>query len=162
MGDTFFIPNLSAGFNGEKGNVKLVPHDELIEYRVAGGAGALGGTLRGYNKWFSSIAKGKLVRPKTKELMQTPCKLNSGENAPEGPGIEWSEIEGEMALNGGGVANGFLSLSYYFPKYDLTVGFVGNTETNWIDFYKKYFSTVLKWYKKHNNSVQPTANTPAY
>lgn len=161
LGDTFFIPNLSGGFKGEKGNIQLVPQEELIEYRVAGGAGALGGTLRDYNKWFSSIAKGKLVKPKTKELMQTPCKLNSGVNAPEGLGIEWSEVEGEMALNGGGVANGFLSLSYYFPKYDLTIGFVGNTETNWIDFYKKYFITVLKWYKKNNKSKQSTAEVMA-
>lgn len=154
LGDTFYIPNFSNGFKGNGGEIQAIPQGELIEYRVAGGAGALGGTLRDYNKWFSRVAKGELVTSKTKELMQTPCKLNSGENAPEGLGIEWSEVEGEKALNGGGVANGFLSLSYYFPEYDLTIGFVGNTETDWVDFYKKYFPAVIRWYKKHNKPIQ--------
>ncbi|NMP31525.1 beta-lactamase family protein [Thalassotalea sp. M1531] len=150
LGDTFHIPNFSDGFQSKNGNLQAIPQEELIEYRVVGGAGALGGTLSDYNKWFSLVAKGKLVSAKTKQLMQTPCKLNSGENAPEALGIEWSEVEGEKALNGGGVVNGFLSLSYYFPEYDLTIGFVGNTETDWIAFYEKYFATVLRWYKNQH------------
>jgi CubicO group peptidase (beta-lactamase class C family) len=151
LGDTFHIPHFSGGFQNKDGNLQSIPQEELIEYRVAGGAGALGGTLRDYNKWFTIVAKGELVSAETKQLMQTPCKLNSGKDGPEGLGLEWSEVEGEKALNGGGVANGFLSLSYYFPKYDLTIGFVGNTETDWIEFYKKYFPTVLRWYKKHEH-----------
>jgi CubicO group peptidase (beta-lactamase class C family) len=153
LGDTFFVPNISGGFTKVNGVIQKVPHKDLIEYRVAGGAGAIGGTLSDYNKWFSAIAKGTLFTSQTTKDMQTPCLLNSGEHGPEGMGIEWSEIDNEKALNGGGVANGFLSLSYYFPKYDLTIGFVGNTEIDWVSFYQQYYPKVLNWYKKYNKQI---------
>lgn len=147
LGDSFYIPEFSQGFKSSNGAIELIPQNELIEYRVAGGSGAIGGTLSDYNQWFSQVAKGTHISNKTKKLMQTPCVLNNGKNAPEGMGIEWSIIEGEKALNGGGVVNGFLSLAYYFPDYDLTIGFVGNTETDWGEFHQQYYSTVLKWFK---------------
>jgi CubicO group peptidase (beta-lactamase class C family) len=153
LGDTSFVPNISGGFTKVNGAIQKIPHENLIEYRVAGGAGAIGGTLSDYNKWFSAIAKGTLFTSQTTKDMQTACLLNSGDEGPEGMGIEWSEIDNEKALNGGGVANGFLSLSYYFPKYDLTIGFVGNTEVDWVSFYQQYYPKVLNWYKKHNKQI---------
>lgn len=154
LGDSVHIPNMSDGFTVVDDNVAVVPYDELIEYRVVGGAGALGGSLIDYIDWFSTIASGRFLSASATQTMQTPCILNSGDVSPEAMGIEWTEVNGEKALSGGGVVNGFLALAYYFPKYDLTIGFVGNTETDWLAFYKGYFPLVVDWVKQKSNSGQ--------
>lgn len=162
LGDSFHIPNMSVGYQALNDSVIIVPFEDLIEYRVAAGAGGIGGTLAEYMRWFTAVAEGKyalnkgnsgkgesrkILSDKMHKAMLQPCVLNSGKQSPEGLGIEWNEVGGVMALNGGGVANGFLSLAYYFPSLKLTVGFVSNTETDWGEFHNQFFPTVVKHFK---------------
>ncbi|MFT4924449.1 MAG: D-alanyl-D-alanine carboxypeptidase [Phenylobacterium sp.] len=154
LADTVYIENMSKGYKADNGRAKLFEPHELTEYRIFQGAGAVGGTLSDYMRWFSAIAKGELLSDTTTAQMQTPCKLNSGQDSPEGLGIESNIIAGEKALNGGGVANGFLSLAYYFPHSDLTIGFVGNTEADWGAFHRQYYPAVLAWFKTYNKGLK--------
>jgi hypothetical protein len=125
-------------------------HENYAEYRIAQGAGALGGSLSDYIKWHTKILKGRLLPINNINEMVISCTLNDGTKTKHGLGINSYAVDGEIYYRHGGAINGFVSDALYFPEHDLTVAFVGNSWKNPTKYKDFLIRDVLEWLNKVN------------
>ncbi|MBA6231465.1 MULTISPECIES: serine hydrolase domain-containing protein [unclassified Colwellia] len=131
LGDSFYSPKLTNAYevNGEI----VKEYEDPVEYRIVGGAGALGGDINSYIKLFSGILTSNIISEKSKEKMKTPCVFTdgtfvfNGKKQKIGLGIEISNIDKQIVYSRGGAMNGHVSAVYHFDKTGLTMATVGNT-----------------------------------
>lgn len=149
LGDAHYMPQLSPSF--EKIGFSVSPYESPVEYRIVGGAGALGGDLISYLHLFKNLVDGNVLSKQSQAQMLTPCVFNDGAYVVNekkqhiGLGVEISTINSEKVYSRGGALNGYVSAVYYFPSRNLTVGITGNTwaplaplleslfKTNWLN-----------------------------
>jgi len=131
LGDSYYTPRMTNAF--EKDGSNVAPYESPVEYRIVGGAGAIAGDLATYMRLFRDVLYGDLLSNSSQNQMRNQCLLKDGAittNSSEqkiGLGIEITEFNGDIAYTRGGALNGYVSVVYYFPSKDLTVGIIGNT-----------------------------------
>ena len=127
-----------------------VEHDDYTEYRIAHGAGALGGSLSDYLNWHQGILTNKLLNEESVNKMKSMCTLSDGSKTEYGLGIKVGHVKGYKAYLHGGAINGFTSDALYFPALDLTIGFVTNTWVNPVEFRTELVDSVLQAHLENN------------
>ena len=145
LGDSYYSPTLTPSF--EKIGTKVSPYESPVEYRIVGGAGALGGDLVSYLHLFQQLMSGNILQSQSKAQMLSFCKFDDGnyvvneKNQHIGFGVEMSNINGEKVYSRGGALNGYVSAVYYFPSKNLTVGITGNTWAPLAPLLERIFKT---------------------
>jgi len=147
LGDTFHPMNMSKSYDEIDNKIVLFDstHENYAEYRIAAGAGALGGSLSDFIKWHTAILKGLLLPMESINEMITPCTINDGSKTKYGLAMKTRTIDDEVYYYHGGAINGFVSDALYFPNKELTIAFVVNTWKNPTDYKKLLASEVLNW-----------------
>ena len=147
LGDTFQPINMAKAYDDKDGQLILFTpeHENYAEYRIAHGAGGIGGSVLDYAKWHRAILQGKLVPLKNIEEMTQFCSLNNGTKTNYGLGMHTATFNNESYFYHGGASNGFGSDAVYFPKRDLTIAFAGNTWKNPNKYKKQLIKDVLTW-----------------
>jgi CubicO group peptidase (beta-lactamase class C family) len=150
LGDTFQPMNMAKAYDDKYGQLILFTpeHENYTEYRIAHGAGGIGGSVSDYAKWHRAILKGKLIPAKNTEEMTQYCSLNDGTKTNYGLGMQTGTFNNENYFYHGGASNGFGSDAVYFPKRDLTIAFAGNTWKNPNEYKKQLISDILTWLDK--------------
>jgi len=153
LGDTFHPINMSKSYDEIDNKMTLFDstHENYSEYRIASGAGALGGTLTDFIRWQTAILKGHLLPMNNINEMVTPCTTNDGSKTKYGLAMKARTINDELYYNHGGAIYGFVSDALYFPNKELTIAFVVNTWSNPTDFKNQLASKVLNWLENENN-----------
>lgn len=143
LGDTFKPSNMATSYTDtlEKFDAN---HEHYTEYRFAHAAGALGGSLRDYNKWTRLVMSGQLLPLEKINGLAKPCTLNNSTKTKYGKGIKELDVNGFKVLTHGGAINGYTSYSLYFPESDITVGFVTNTWKNPSELKEKLLEIITK------------------
>ncbi|MDK2593976.1 serine hydrolase domain-containing protein [Pseudoalteromonas obscura] len=131
LGDSFYQPALVTAY--EQGIFGNTVYQDPVEYRVVGGAGALGGNLTSYIKLFRAIFSGKVLTTASLNKMTTPCRyknkdiVRNKQGQQVGLGIEITQLGGQLAFTRGGALNGYVSTIYHIPATNTTYGITGNT-----------------------------------
>jgi D-alanyl-D-alanine carboxypeptidase len=149
LGDTFHPMNMSKSYDEIDNKVVLFDskHENYAEYRIAQGAGALGGSLSDYIKWHTAILKGRLLPMESIDKMITPCTINDGSQTKYGLAMKTRMIGNEVYYNHGGAINGFVSDALFFPNKDLTIAFAANSWKNPTKYKSQLIKEVLNWLK---------------
>jgi CubicO group peptidase (beta-lactamase class C family) len=110
--------SFAAGYSARNG--RLVPAAYLSMTHPFS-AGALCSSVANYLVWQRALHGGRVVSPRSYELMTTPDTLVSGTRLTYGFGLMAGQIGGHrMIMHGGGI-NGFTTAQLYFPAETLSV-----------------------------------------
>jgi CubicO group peptidase (beta-lactamase class C family) len=96
-------------------------------------AGALCANVIDLASWSLALHQGRVVQKESLLQMTTPVALSGGGTFPYGFGLMMGEADGHEVIAHGGGINGFVSHLAYYPKDDLTVAVLCNTESEAAD-----------------------------
>ena len=102
---------------------------ELVDYSWIHAAGAIASTVNDMAKWNQALVTGKVISPKSYQLMTSVTKLNDGSEVPYGLGVDVYSISGQLAISHRGGVPGFQSWSVFFPKQGVYGIILSNDET---------------------------------
>ncbi len=118
------VPNRAAGYALKDG--ELV-NDQAISMLLPYSAGSLGSSARDLLAWQRALTSGRVVGPESFERMTTPATLLNGDKTHDGLGL--SSLGGRPKIAHGGRINGFVSWASWFPKDELIVIVLSNSES---------------------------------
>lgn len=120
------IPHRARGYSR---SMFVTQNAAPISMRPPFAAGALRSTTRDLHRWNLALHGGQLLSPDSYAKMTTA----TGREAPSRPptygyGIEINEREGRQVIEHGGSISGFRCMLSFFPKEQLTVALLYNTD----------------------------------
>jgi CubicO group peptidase (beta-lactamase class C family) len=118
------IPGRATGYEREAGEWKA--RDFVSPTLVATGDGAVVSSALDLAKWAQALEERRLLRPETRERMQTPARIKNGTNAGYGLGWGLGQRGGHAVVEHGGAFAGFRSHIARFPTDRLAVVVLGN------------------------------------
>ena len=120
------MPHMAKGYTeGPKG----VAPAQKIHMSVPHAAGALVGSAEDLATWGQALHHGKVVSTASYARMITPTKLPDGTAAPYGFGLFLEAVRGHDSIGHGGGIFGFSTDSLYFPKDDLFIAVLTNSDS---------------------------------
>lgn len=117
-------PQLAHGYATADGPVDAIPFDNGPPFA----AGALCSTALDLVAWQRALEHGKVLAPASLAKMRTNVMLPSGKPAGYGYGVFIDEVGGHARVEHGGAINGFISELARYPKDDVTIVVLANTE----------------------------------
>ncbi|MEM8954395.1 MAG: serine hydrolase domain-containing protein [Verrucomicrobiota bacterium] len=91
-------------------------------------AGAMVSTVGDLMKWQRGLVEGEMLGDASWEMMTTRGVTNKGTEIPYGCGVFVQRLAGRSVIRHGGGIKGFRSELLYFPRSDVTVVVLANTE----------------------------------
>jgi CubicO group peptidase (beta-lactamase class C family) len=126
------VPNRVRGYDLADGEVKNAP---FIDVSSRFGGGGLTGTVPDLLRWARAAVAGKIVSPKSVEVMLEPFTSKSGRYTGLGDGdvyytLGWmvQPVNGRLALRAEGSQNGTDTVLMYFPDKHLAVAAACNLQ----------------------------------
>ena len=120
------MPAMAKGYTeGPKG----IAPSQKIHMSVPHAAGALVGSAEDLAKWGQALHHGKVVAGASYARMIAPTKLPDGTTAPYGFGLFQEAVRGHDSVGHGGGIFGFSTDSLYFPKDDLFIAVLTNSDS---------------------------------
>lgn len=96
--------------------------------KLMGGAGALCSNVGDLLKWLDALAHGKVIQPETWHQMIAPTKLSGGQVVYYGFGLVAEESSYGREITHDGATAGFNSFFAYYPKHELSIVLLSNTD----------------------------------
>jgi CubicO group peptidase (beta-lactamase class C family) len=140
--DGDIVPHRASGYSLADNRPGHYQRAAFLPMNAAGGAGSVRSTPRDLAKWHQALFAGRIVSRNSLAQMLTPGTLNNGrpiirDDAPislgppgYGFGLEIGTFEGLEAIGHGGAVNGFTAYVVTFPKLDLSMSVMINTDPN--------------------------------
>ena len=120
------MPRMAKGYTeGPKG----VAPAQKIHMSIPHAAGALVGSAEDMAKWGQALHHGKVVGSASYARMIAPTKMPDGSTAPYGFGLFQEAVRGHDSVGHGGGIFGFSTDSLYFPKDDLFIAVLTNSDS---------------------------------
>ncbi|MEO8548733.1 MAG: serine hydrolase domain-containing protein, partial [Kofleriaceae bacterium] len=132
-------PQLAHGYATAEGPVDAIPFDNGPPFA----AGALCSTALDLVAWQRALEHGVVLSPASLAKMRTSAVLSTGKPAGYGYGVFVAEREGHPRIEHGGAINGFISELSRYPKDDVTVVVLANTEGRTPSKVEAQISTVV-------------------
>ncbi len=119
------VSNRALGYARDE--KKIVPAREL-NMNLAYSVGGMASSVLDIYALHTALRAGKLITPESYAIMTSPAWLNNGDFSKYGMGFHVDTWDGLHVLRHGGLVFGFKTCYYYYPKQDLTVIILMNTE----------------------------------
>jgi CubicO group peptidase (beta-lactamase class C family) len=133
---TEIIPNRASGYSLADGKYW---NTDFISMSLVYGAGALRSTVADLYKWHKALYEGKLLKKETFLKAIKPYTLADGKPIEYGYGLFNKTQSGINSIGHGGAIDGFRAVEMYYPKEDLFISLLCNSET--ADF-ERFFQRV--------------------
>ncbi len=119
------IPHRARGYGVKDG--RLV-NSEIISLNPPGAAGALCSTVHDLVTWTRALHGGKVLSAEFYRTMITPGALTDGTPIDYAGGLRVGTVEGHPVISHGGSISGFRGFLAYYPKDNLVVAVLYNSE----------------------------------
>ena len=126
VSDEPLVSGRASGYGILRRGIVNYPLHDTGEFYASGGILT---TASDMLRWNRALVSGKLLQKKTWELSFQPITLLSGLTAPYGFGLYVDELRGSVVLRHGGAVPGFISETFYFPKEDIYIVILINSES---------------------------------
>jgi CubicO group peptidase (beta-lactamase class C family) len=124
--DTELVQGRVEGYSvDETGAVVRAPY---VSMAGPGAAGALSSTVDDLFRIMRALTTGRVLPAKLYEQMTTAKQTSSGRTVGYGYGVMLGTVRGEPVIEHNGGIDGFASQLTYFPKQDVTVVVLANTD----------------------------------
>lgn len=124
---TDIIKNRITGYTKDSSTYRNVGY---ISMSQVFSAGALLSTAEDLFQWHQALYMNKLVKKETLEKAFTPFKLKDNTLSEYGYGWFIKDWEGSKSIGHGGAIDGFRSMELYFPKQDIFVAALFNSDND--------------------------------
>jgi CubicO group peptidase (beta-lactamase class C family) len=134
------VPGRASGYLPVKSAPRTYENAEFISMDPPGGAGGLRSTAIELARFHQALFAGRIVSSASLRAMTTPARLSDGTvvirgDAPlaqtkpsYGFGLELAPFDGEPTVGHGGAVPGFAAYLVSFPRLDLTVAIMTNSD----------------------------------
>jgi CubicO group peptidase (beta-lactamase class C family) len=119
------IPNRAQGYAFAGGTHW---NDRFLSMSQPGAAGVLISTAGDLVRWQRALVTGQVLSPESYLEMTTPFLLNDGRETAYGMGVQLDAVAGEPCVWHGGGIHGFNSVLLHFPRVDLSIAVISNSE----------------------------------
>jgi CubicO group peptidase (beta-lactamase class C family) len=123
---TAIIPNRASGYSLADGKYW---NTDFISMSLVYGAGALRSTVADLYKWHKALYEGKLLKKETFLKAIQPNKLSNGTPIEYGYGFFNKTQSGINSIGHGGAIDGFRAVEMYYPKEDIFITLLFNSES---------------------------------
>jgi CubicO group peptidase (beta-lactamase class C family) len=123
--DAEVIPNRAQGYAFAGGTHW---NDRFLSMSQPGAAGVLISTAGDLVRWQRALVTGQVLSPESYLEMTTPFLLNDGRETAYGMGVQLDAVAGEPCVWHGGGIHGFNSVLLHFPRVDLSIAVISNSE----------------------------------
>lgn len=120
------IPNRVNGYNKEN---KVFMNADFWSPSIAYAAGGLLSTTEDLYKWFKALLDHKVLKKETLDKAFAPYKLNNGSLANYGYGWTINHLSSIPSIGHSGRMNGFVTDEIYYPKQDVYITLLFNSES---------------------------------
>lgn len=126
FGDAEVVPGHAEGYSrSPSGAIIRAPYASMSGPSAAG---ALSSTTRDLFRFMRALTGGRLLRPDLYQAMTTAKATALGRSVPYGYGVMLGQVRGEPVIEHNGGIEGFAAHFTYFPKQDVTVIVLANSD----------------------------------
>lgn len=133
---TELIPNRANGYSSSDGKYW---NADFISMALVYSAWALRSNISDLYKWHKALYEGKIVKKETFLKAIQPYKLVDGKQIDYGYGFFNKTENGINSIGHGGAIDGFRAVEMYYPRQDIFISLLCNSET---DNFERFFQSI--------------------